>query len=228
MKMTGAMAMWGCALALTCQQSFAGILDELSPADQDRVKSGELVTAYPDSGIEGAPWPICKVYVKLAGTPLQGAAVFHDYGAQSTYVPNVAKSEVEQPPVSKTVENVDYVMNLPLHFGTEEYVAQDTLTTYDGGKSFQIAWTVTPTAHIKQSYGSARFEPLGDDATIFAYTSFIYPNRWGAGIGWVVSGAEKQVTDAVTAIVKRIEGEKTSDPTTFATEIETLQKDLAP
>lgn len=217
---------WACTLALTCHQGLANIVSELSPTDQDRLKKGELVTVYEDSKLEGAPWPICKVYLKMDSTAQEAAAVFHDYAIHHTYVPNITKSEIVNR-ISKSVVDVSYEINLPMGFGTESYVAEDTLSSYDGGKSFEVDWTVTPTAHIKQSNGRARFEDT-EKGSVIAYESFIYPNRWGSSIHWVVEKSKQQVSDTVVAIAKKVGSEKNGNAEVLKNQISALQDALSP
>lgn len=213
---------------LGAQSSFAAILDELTPADQEKVKNGEQVAYFPKSDMPGAPWPICKVYQWINATPEEAMAIFTDYELQKTYVPDLIKSQISKQ--DKTVTDVDYTISLPMNFGKESYTAHDTISSYDSGASYQVKWTVTPTSSIKVSEGDARFEPMDSTkgkGTILAYNSFIYPTRWGVTMGWVIERAKKEVTDTVTAISKQIDTERQTQQDLVNKQIQTLRDALA-
>ncbi len=201
-------------VAFGAQVALAGGIDELSPADQAKVKRGEQVSVFEKSEVPGAPWPNSKVYQWIPGvTPEEAMAMFSDYELQSAYVPDLKKSVISS--YVKNVAHIDYTVALPMGFGSEDYTAVDTLTAYADGSGYVVAWDVIPTKSIKMANGSARFETLATDAgpgTLFSYVNFIYPDRWGTSMGWVVEAAKRRVRDTVTATVQFIAKEKSTNP----------------
>lgn len=195
-----------CALVSGGNYVFAGAIDELSQADQNRVKNGEQVFIHDET----KPWPKCTVYQRVEATPEEAAAVFADYNLHASYFPNLTQSKIVRA-LNKTTMEIDYTMKLPLGLGSENYTVRDVLSSYDSGNSYKVMWSLVKGDSMSTSDGSARFEKLGN-GTLLVYYSFIVPTRWGSSVGWVVDGAKKAVKDAVTALVKQIEKEKVNEP----------------
>jgi len=209
-----------CVVILSHSSSlFANTFQELSPEDQAKVASGQMVTIYTD--VTGAPWPKMKVYQRIDATPEEVMAVFSDYPLQSTYVPYVKVAKISQV-IDKSTALVDYTYNLPMGFGIENYTVRDHIEAYDEGKSFTVNWVLVKADTTKRSEGEVRCEPLAGGGTLYTYDSFIWPNRWGTDLKWVIERAKQAVLDTVTATAKQIQTEKTSSPEILQKQIQDL------
>ena len=157
----------------------AAALDELTPADQDRVKRGEKVTL--TEPVTGSVWPRTKVYQRLPGKPEGYAAQFNDYREHVRIFDDLRKSEISQQ-VDRTTVEVSYLMTfpkiegLPVAIPDENYVTRNTLSTPDQGVSYRIDWTFVRADTMKDCNGSLRVEPLQGD-TLLVYTNFINPPK---------------------------------------------------
>lgn len=207
------------------QGATAGILDELSPENQNRVKNGELVEVYKTSREPQAPWPVCYVYKRIDATPKEAAAAFSDYELQLSYIPNATLVKISKV-YSKVEKDVDYQLNLPMGIGKEVYTARDLLSGDLKQNQFKVSWTIYPTNSIKLANGEARFEEMGT-GTILAYRNFIFPTRFGAGLGWVVEKAKKQVSESVVAIAKQVEHEKVNQAELLEKQVQALEEALS-
>jgi len=208
--------------ALVSVSAFAGAIDELSAADQNKVKNGEQVAVYQD--VAGAPWPRVRVYQRVEATPEEAASVFFDVELQSSYVPNLLMSKINKV-VSPTTLHVDYVLNIPRPFKDESYTVQDVLKSYDNGGSYRIDWTLVRADTTKATEGNCRFEALGT-GTLISYTNFIIPGRTGSGLGWIVEGSKAQVRDTVTALIGQITKERIEQRGLLQQQLGNLRKAL--
>jgi hypothetical protein len=185
--------------------AFAGAYQELNPEQQNAVQNGVQVFLTQD--VPGQPWPKAYVYQRIDATPEEAAAVFTDFDLQHTYIPNLTKSSTRGW-IGSGRAIVDYELHLPWPFDPDVYSTDDRLSTYDGGDSFKVDWTLITSTHIASSEGNARFERLGT-GTLMAYYTFVVPDSSFAS--WVTDRAMDQVKSTVRAIGNQIEQERTQD-----------------
>jgi hypothetical protein len=204
------------------QNAFAGALDELNDADQNRVKKGDQVAVFQD--VANAPWPKCFIYQRIEATPEEAAAVFADYNHHEAFIPNVKQSSVSRE-INKTTVEVDYSLSLPLGLGSETYTVRDRVSTYDRGAGYKIEWTLVRADSTKSSDGNIRFEPLGN-GTLMVYTSFIVPGRMGSSLKWVVDGAKNSVKETAQAVANQVEKERLHEPNRLQNQVQSLRGKL--
>ena len=195
----------------------ASLMDELSTADQARVRAGQQVMV--TEPIEGYPWPRAKVYQQVKATPEQVMAVFFDYNSARAYVPNCTKSQIAKEIDPRTFE-VDYVVDVPV-FPDEAYTVRNQLSAGADGM-LDVKWQVLHATSILESRGSLRVEPFGENA-LLCYTNLVKPASRAAG--FLKGIAMGQMKDTVNALVNQVM-ERKHDPTAFAPELARLQAAL--
>jgi hypothetical protein len=192
-------------------------MDELSSADQARVRAGQQVLV--TESIEGYPWPRAKVFQLVKATPEQVMAVFFDYNCARSYVPNCTKSQIAKEIDPRTFE-VDYVVDVPL-FPDEAYTVRNELCAGEDG-ALSVKWRVLRATSILESRGSLRAEPAGGGALI-CYMNLVKPSSRAAG--FLKGIAMGQMKDTVSALVNQVM-ERKRDPAAFAPELARLQAAL--
>jgi len=192
-------------------------MDELSSADQARVRAGQQVMV--TEQLEGYPWPRAKVYQQVKATPEQVMAVFFDYNSARAYVPNCTKSQIAKEINPRTYE-VDYVVDVPV-FPDEAYTVRNELSSGAGGM-LNVKWQVLHATSILESRGSLRVEPFGENA-LLCYTNLVKPSSRAAG--FLKGIAMGQMKDTVTALVSRVM-ERKGDPSALAPEMARLEAAL--
>lgn len=206
------------AAAAGCGWIRAGILDDLSKADQARVKGGrQVVAAEP---LEGYPWPRVRVYQKVNAKPEELMAVFFDYEKSKDFVPNCEKSKISKKINPRTFE-VDYLVNVPI-FADEAYTVRNVLST--SRNPLKVEWKVLRATSILESEGSLLVEPHGDGA-VLCYTNLVKPSSAAADL--LKGVALGQMKDTVKAIVAQVEKMKTENPDLLAKQLERLESALA-
>jgi hypothetical protein len=88
--MTGRAAL--AAVALSAAVAGAATLPSLSDADARRVDRGETVVH--QRPVEGFPWPEVVTYRRSTASPTAVMAVYADFAAQSSWVPELVTSRV--------------------------------------------------------------------------------------------------------------------------------------
>src|SRR5919201_317961 len=153
---SSALATLACCLSLwQAVDAPRSAYDELSPAQQAVVDSGGQV--FSTKKLEGSPWPAAFVYQYIDATPEEAAAVFTDYERHATFAPKLKRSKISRVIDPRTVE-VDFELNVPL-VKDERYTTRHVLSTYDGGASYRVDWTLVRASSTKANVGHVRFEP---------------------------------------------------------------------
>src|SRR5437870_1342471 len=116
-------------LAFSSVARASSLLDDLSPAQQAKVKGGEQVFVTED--VAGNAWPRARVYRLVDATPEEMAAVFFDFNKAKGYIPNLLKSEICNK-VAPNVVDVDYGLDIPI-LPDEYYTTRNTLTALPDG-----------------------------------------------------------------------------------------------
>jgi hypothetical protein len=64
----------------------------LTDAERERIERGELVVR--TRAVEGFPWPEVTVYARVAAAPAEVMAVYADFDAQATFLPEMVQSRI--------------------------------------------------------------------------------------------------------------------------------------
>jgi hypothetical protein len=196
----------------------AGILSELSIADQKTVKSGGQVMV--SESLEGYPWPRVRVYQAVKATPREVMAVFTDYNSGCNFVPNCLKSQIAKQ-ITPLVAHVDYVIDVPI-LADESYTVSDTLSEEPGG-ALRVAWKMIKATSILESQGNLFAEPHGENGSLIRYTNLVKPSSAAAPL--LRGMAMSQMKDTVDAIVARVEEIK-NKPSMLQPELDRLDAAL--
>jgi hypothetical protein len=210
----------GILVMFAASSAFAGgIWDELTSDQQAAIRKGEQVFITQD--VSTSDWPKTWVYQAIDATPEEVAALYFDFDAVKTYVPNVKKSQISKRIDPRTLE-VDYTIAIPI-LRDEDYTARNTLSEPSTG-TYRVDWTLVRASSTKSSIGNIRVESLGAQS-LFRYYNFVVP---GSSLAGLVKGkALKQVRDTVTAIAEQVEKERTSDQATLQRQVQALRAALA-
>jgi len=196
-----------------------GLIDELSSAQKEVVKSGKQLVITEE--IEGKPWPKLKIYQLVAASPEEVAAVFVDYDNAKSYTPNLLKSEVVQK-LSGKVKDIDYGVDIPI-LPDEFYTARNTLSCPEKGV-YRVDWKLLRAVQTKDSVGCIRIEPY-DDQSVICYQNLVTPGSSMAGL--LRGKALSQMREAVSALVTMVEKQKTSNPAALEKQVANLRTDLS-
>lgn len=174
----------------------AGVVSDLSPAQVEQLKSGQLVLAKKD--IPGGVWPQLIVYT-LVDAPIKVVGdVFRDYAHAQDFQPNIVSAKVVAKP-SPNVYNVEYTQKLPI-FGTTSFTMQNTYTQTPS--SLDVKWTLLKSAMAEVSDGSLSVEPFGD-GSVMRYTNYVKPK---SSLAVMAKGAAlNEVKGTVTALKNECE-----------------------
>src|ERR671938_1177093 len=223
-------ASFACCLSLAqAAEAPRSAYDELSPEQQAVVDSGSQV--FFTKKLEGSPWPAAFVYQYVDATPEEAAAVFTDYERHATFVPKLKRSKISRVIDPRTVE-VDFELNVPI-VKDERHTTRHVLSTYDGGASYRVDWTLVRASSTKANVGHVRFEPYHDErfgkhGTLMAYYNFVTPGSGLAGLGFIKGKGMKQMREATKAIKRQIETERASNPALLAEQLTALRASLTP
>ncbi len=196
-----------------------GVIDELSSAQKEVVKSGKQLLVTEE--VEGKPWPKVKIYQLVHATPEEVAAVFVDYNNAKSYTPNLLKSEVVQK-ISGKVKDIDYGVDIPI-LPDEFYTARNTLSCPTNG-IYRVDWKLLRAVQTKDSEGCIRIEPYEDESLI-CYQNLVTPGSSMAGL--LRGKAISQMREAVAALVTMVEKQKKSNPAALEKQVANLRVDLS-
>lgn len=184
-------------IALACAlPSRAAMLEELSPADRAKLETG--VNVLTTEEVEGATWPVVRIYRKVKATPQGVTDLFLDYENANTFIDNLESAKVERQPDANT-KDVRYTVRLPVLFTISYLVRNRYEKTPEG---YTVHWNLLESLFAKSAVGSLRVEPHGDTAVI-CYANHVEPaTRLVAGLR---GHALKEASKTVDAIVKEAE-----------------------
>jgi hypothetical protein len=207
------------AVSLTARAGIAGIMDELTPAQQQDVLAGKVVLITED--VDGAPWPKMNIYHVVKSTAEEAMAVSFDYELRTKYTPELTYAKISTVIDPRTAD-VDYTLELPV-LGPENFTLWQQVSTYGDGQSYRLDWHLVRADRTKRSEGFSRIETLGDQA-IFAVTSFIDP---GNPLARLIKGqAIKQTEDAAQGFAEQVEQELAQQQDTLQAQIARLRSAL--
>lgn len=207
------------ATALMTVRANAGIYEGLTDDEKNQVQAGAQVVKTVD--VPGASWPRVTVYQYVKATPEEVMGVFTDYERATHYMSGLTKAKISKRIDARTVE-IDYMLALPL-VADEWYTVRDTLSDYDNGASYQVAWTLVKAYSTRSTEGSMKVETLGS-GSIISYDNFVVSNRSGAG--FMYKKAIARVRDSVRDIQREVERVKEKDPAYLATRVAALNEAL--
>lgn len=196
------------------------LLKSLTSKEVADLNAGKLL--YFANEVGQMPWPRATVFHYVEASPKEVVAVFSNYNAASTYIPNVVKSKVIKE-IQPWEKEVYYELTVPI-LPNEVYVATNVLAYRDHGKQLEVSWTASQAKFFKTSVGNLRVEAYLS-GSVLRYTNLVDP---GSRIAVLLrSSAENQVRATVSAIVKRVEYLKNKRPGELAQELEVFEKVLA-
>ena len=137
--------------------------------------------------IEGFPWPEVTVYARAGATPAEVMAVYVDFNAHVTFLPEMVQSRIvghDGPTVWRVF--YEYEVDGP----NERYTVTARLRRVTGG--YETAWDLVTARYARRLSGEMRV--LGTAATASFATStgsirghsvsrWRRPNPWNAGFG---------------------------------------------
>jgi hypothetical protein len=211
-------------LAATALPALAQTAD-LTAAQRAAIDRGEPVVVTRERA--GSVWPEVTVYVFVAATPLEAAAVFTDYASQSSYIPSVRKSRVSRVIDPLTAE-VDYTLSLPV-VSDEDYTVRDHVSVDKAGH-YRVDWTLVRASSTRATVGHALFATYanartGATGTLLEYRNFVTPGGRLAGLGFIKSRSIRQVQETARAVAARVELQRRDG--TAAKEVERLRSALS-
>ena len=197
----------------------AAIYDGLSDDEKNQVQAGSQVVKTVD--VAGASWPKVTVYQYVKATPEEVMGVFTDYERATSYMGGLTKAKISKRIDARTVE-IDYLLALPL-VADEWYTVRDTLSDYDNGHAYQVAWSLVKAYSTRSSEGAMKVEAMGS-GSIISYYNFVVSNR--AGAGFLYKKAIARVKDSVRDIQREVERVKDKDPAYLSTRVKALSEAL--
>lgn len=217
----------GMAATAMAQTGDATAVSELTVEQRATIDAGSQV--FLTWNVRGAPWPRACSYQFIDATPEEAAAVFTNYGRHSTYIPDVRKAAVSRVIDPLTAE-VDYTLQVPI-VADENYTVRNHLSTYNGGRSYRVEWSLVRASSTKATEGGVRFEPhhsdrLGRDGTLMAHCNLVTPGSRLAKLRFVRSRALAQARETARAIVAEVERERAGDRVGLDVELRALRAAL--
>lgn len=175
----------------------------LSDDDVRRVDRGDTVVLR--RPVDGFPWPEVVAYRRTTAPPAAVMAVYADFGAHASWVPELVESRV----LAREDANIfrvayEYEVAGP----NERYTVTIRLTRE--GDVWQARWTLVTARYARRLEGSLRARPRGD-GTLVVYTTLVDPGALGATFGTPGSVA-KRLVGTTEALTERAERLLTSEP----------------
>ena len=207
------------AVALSAAAACAATQPGLSEDDARRVDRGETVVH--QRMVEGFPWPEIVTFRRCAAPPAAVMAVFADFAAQSSWVPELVESRV----VTRESANVfrvfyEYEVTGP----NEKYTVITTVTRDRDG--WQARWRLVNARYARRLRGALRVVPRGDGSLVM-YTSAVDPGTLGFAFGTPAT-VEAKLVATTDALVARTERFAASAPRRLAGLVDELTALVAP
>ena len=227
------MSLLRCCLAIGvlvtagAQRGRAQAAHELTADQRATIDDGRQVFLTWD--VSGSAWPRACVYQHIDAMPEEAAAVFTNYERHLAFIPNLRKARVSRV-ISPVTAEVDYTLRVPI-VADEQYTVRDHLSSYNGGVSYKIEWTLVRATSTKATEGSVRFEPHRSeraqrDGTLMAYCNLVTPGSRLARLSFIRSKAMAQVREAAEAIVAEVERECAGNRALLEGELRALRSAL--
>jgi hypothetical protein len=192
---------WRAALAvvaLFAAPAGAASLPALTAADWRRVDRGETVVH--ERTVAGYPWPEIVAYRRSAASPTAIMAVYADFAAQSSWVPDLVTSRVlgrEAPNAFRVF--YEYEVAGP----NERYTV--IVTVAREGDGWQARWTLISARYARKLAGALLVVQRGE-GSLLVYSSRVDPGALGVAFGTSATMATSlvQTTEALTVRVERL------------------------
>jgi hypothetical protein len=219
LRLTGYAAMLLAVCLLPAPRLLAeSVLSELSESQKGLMKAGDQVVVI--ENVEGNAWPRVKVYRFINADPEQVAAIFFDFEAAKSFVPNVFKSEISNR-VSPCIMEVDYGLDVPI-FPDEFYTVRNSLRALEEN-SYRFDWKLIRAVMTKDSVGNFRVEP-SDGKSVICYQNMVTPSSNIAVL--LRARAIEQMKETTKALAAHIEKERATNPGGLKRQITTLRAAL--
>ena len=227
MTLLGRCVAFGVLMTAGAQPGHAQAAEKLTAEQRRAIDDGRQVFLTWEVG--SSAWPRACVFQFVDATPEEAAAVFTNYERHLAFIPNLRKAKISRV-IDPVTAEVDYTLRVPI-VADEHYTVRDHLSTYNGGVSYRIEWTLVKATSTKATDGSVRFEPhrsdrAQHDGTLMAYCNLVTPGARLARLGVIRSRAMAQVREAARAIVSEIERERARDRALLDAELRTLRSAL--
>jgi hypothetical protein len=186
----------------------------LSDAERERVDRGGLVVrARP---IEGFPWPELTVYARVAAAPAEVMAVYADFDAQATFLPEMVESRIvgRDGPTAWRVF-YEYEVIGP----NERYTVAVRLGRVAGG--YHATWSLVTARYARRLGGEMRVVEHGDGSLV-RYASRVDPGTLGVTLGSPES-VERRLRATVEALARHVERLRAERPDALTALVRTLR-----
>jgi hypothetical protein len=155
------------------------------------------------------------VYRRSTASPAALMAVYADFEAQPSWVPDLVASRR----VSRDAPNVARVFNEYATAGpNERYIL--TITVNRDGDGWHAGWAMVGARYTRRLEGSVRAVPRGQGSLVI-YTNLIDPGPLGVTFGTPTSAASR-IARTAEALTRRAEHFTTSEPARLAALVEAL------
>jgi hypothetical protein len=186
----------------------------LTDAERERIERGELVVR--TRAVEGFPWPEVTVYARVAAAPAEVMAVYADFDAQATFLPEMVQSRiVERDGPTAWRVFYEYEVAGP----NERYTVAVRLGRVAGG--YQATWNLITARYARRLGGEMRVVENGDGSLV-RYVSRVDPGTLGVTLGSPES-VERRLRVTVQALARHVERLRTERPDALTALVRTLR-----
>jgi hypothetical protein len=154
---------------LVVSSAAADLIREVPQSQRDELASGQTIVK--STEVADVPWPQLSLYRVVNAPPSLVAGLFTDYDAAPSYTPNLLGAKVIATNPDGT-KDVRYTVKVPI-LQKISYTVRNTYAS--SGQNSTVSWKLLQSPLAKQSDGSLRVEPYGDDRTLLCYTNLCVP-----------------------------------------------------
>ncbi|MGH7357919.1 MAG: SRPBCC family protein [Candidatus Rokuibacteriota bacterium] len=168
----------------------------LTGTERERLDRGDLVVRA--RAVEGFPWPEVTVYAWVGATPDEVMAVYADFDAHVTFLPEMVQSRIvgHDGPTDWRVF-YEYEVAGP----NERYTVTARLRRVTGG--YETAWDLVTARYARRLSGEMRVLE-SDRGSLVRYVSRVDPGTLGATLGSPES-VERRLRATVRALTRHVE-----------------------
>ena len=181
--------------------------------------------------VDGAPWPRLRLYRFIDATPEQSLAMLADYEHQRSYTRDLKEARIErQLDSARTEVFYRYASNVPFVKDVTFTSLQRLRRAPDG--TYSVEWTLKSGHRVKHTEGVARFSSwanpvTGRPGTLLTYDNYVVPDFPFSSSGLARRKALESMRDAVDAIAREVERERSQDRTLLDRQVAALRAALA-
>lgn len=207
---------WRAALAVVAlSAAAAGAAAPPSLSDEDLRRVDHGATVVQRRAVDGYPWPEVITYRRSAAAPVAIMAVYADFAAQSSWVPELVESRV----LAREAANVFRVFYEYEVAGPNERYTVVVRLARDGD-TWHARWTFVTARYARRLEGSLRALPRGE-GSLLVYASLVDPGTLGVTLGTPDSVA-RRIAGTTEALATRTERLLAGDPRRLAALVEQL------